>query len=505
MRIAKEYECGKAANRAIGEQTGQQQMATATAVQQTPDRQLTGTRPKTNMANFPLDFYKKHAVSLRKQGKCPWCGGACKGKFCDKKSADLSCSHCNKKGHVKEVCSTLAWEKAGKPEQVKVVREEDEEEKEAAVSVVTLNTISAFFPTPRINAKIKGGRGSFRFRCLPDTGTTRTVSTRNVARAHGLRPVSYNTVKIRASNGNNMACDWTVSISIAYKSFTTCTTALVSPCLSDKILISWQDLVGLAVIHEGFPAQIKVVKATGDQPVDLSDLVRLCNDVFQDGEIKPMKGKPMRSHHEEEVKPTPVLTARQIPVHLRESAAEIVKIMLDSGVIVPVNKPTEWISPTFFEPKPKGGARLVCDLTGINRFVRRPVLPFPSPQQLLQCVGHKAKVFATFGAVQGYHQIPLDYKSSLLNTFKLPSGRYRYTRAPMGLNASSNEWCVRSDAALEGVEGIQKIVDNILIRAEDGQQLRDRVEAVLSNVARAHASAEGVSGERARERGIEQL
>jgi hypothetical protein len=67
-----------------------------------------------------------------------------------------------------------------------------------------------------------------------------------------------------------------------------------------------------------------------------------------------MKGKPMKIHLEGEVKPTRVLTARQIPVHLRESAAEIVKITLDSGVIVPVNEPTEWISPAFFVPKPKG-------------------------------------------------------------------------------------------------------------------------------------------------------
>jgi hypothetical protein len=354
IRIAKEYGRGKAASKAIGEQTGQRPTAAAAAVQQTSDGRSTGARQKTSSAAFPRDFYKKHADDLRKQGKCPWCGGACKGKFCDKKSSDLACSHCNKKGHVKEVCATLAWEKAGKPEQAKVVREEDEEEDEAAISVVTLNTVAAFAPTPRINARIEGGGSSFRFPCLPDTGATRTVIASDVARAHGLRPVSDNKVKIRAANGNNMACEGTVSITIAYKSFSTRTTALVSSCLSDEILIGWQDLVGLAIIHEGFPAQIKVVDAASIQPVDLADLVGRYSDVFQDGEIKPMKGKPMKIHLEGEVKPTRVLTARQIPVHLRESAADIIKITLDSGVIVPVNEPTEWISPAFFVPKPKG-------------------------------------------------------------------------------------------------------------------------------------------------------
>jgi hypothetical protein len=64
------------------------------------------------------------------------------------------------------------------------------------------------------------------------------------------------------------------------------------------VLVGWQDLVGLAVIHEGFPAQIKVVKATSDRPVDLTDLVERFTDVFEDGEIKPMKGKPMKIHLE---------------------------------------------------------------------------------------------------------------------------------------------------------------------------------------------------------------
>jgi hypothetical protein len=266
---------------------GQRPTAAAAAVQQTSDGRSTGARQKTGSAAFPRDFYKKHADNLRKQGKCPWCGGACKGKFCDKKSSDLACTHCNKKGHVKEVCATLAWEKAGKPEQAKVVREEDEEEEEAAVSVVTLNTVAAFAPTPRINARIEGGGSSFRFPCLPDTGATRTVIASDVARAHGLRPVSDDKVKIRAANGNNMACEGTVSITIAYKSFSTRTTALVSSCLSDEILIGWQDLVGLAIIHEGFPAQIKVVGATSDRPVDLADLVERYNDVFRTGRSSP--------------------------------------------------------------------------------------------------------------------------------------------------------------------------------------------------------------------------
>ena len=36
----------------------------------------------------------------------------------------------------------------------------------------------------------------------------------------------------------------------------------------------------------------------------------------------------------------------------------------------------------------------------------------------------------------------------------------------MGLNASSNEWCSRSDVVIEGLPWTRKIVDDILVWAE---------------------------------------
>ena len=82
-----------------------------------------------------------------------------------------------------------------------------------------------------------------------------------------------------------------------------------------------------------------------------------------------------------------------------------------------------------------------------------------------------SKVFCKLDAVIGYYQIPLDEESRKLTTFLLPSGRYRYLRAPMGLSASSDEWCKRSDAALSGILGVHKLVDDILIEGSNYTEL----------------------------------
>ena len=64
--------------------------------------------------------------------------------------------------------------------------------------------------------------------------------------------------------------------------------------------------------------------------------------------------------------------------------------------------------------------------------------------------------------------------------FILPSGRYRYLRIPQGLNASSDEWCHRSDTMVEGFLWSRKIVDDILIWVPDMSTLQLRIEEIFS-------------------------
>ena len=102
--------------------------------------------------------------------------------------------------------------------------------------------------------------------------------------------------------------------------------------------------------------------------------------------------------------------------------------------------------------------RLVTDYTKLNSYVDRPEHPFPSVLDILQSIPSSAQIFAKFNAVNGYFQISLDEESSGLTTFILPLGRYRYVHIPQGLNVSSDEWCRRSDAIVEGLLWARKIV-----------------------------------------------
>ena len=152
--------------------------------------------------------------------------------------------------------------------------------------------------------------------------------------------------------------------------------------------------------------------------------------------------------------PRKCLTARSVPLHWQGPAAAAIETLLKSKVITKEEGPTDWIAPAFFVPKgdpkvkealKKGmvvvtikDLQLVVDYIGLNQHVKRPVHPFPSTKDILQQLPPDGRVFATLDAVQGYHQIALSESASKLTTFLLPSGKFRFLRAPMELNASSD-------------------------------------------------------------------
>jgi hypothetical protein len=115
----------------------------------------------------------------------------------------------------------------------------------------------------------------------------------------------------------------------------------------------------------------------------------------------------------------------------------------------------------------------------LNQYVRRPIHPFPSATDLIRRIDPLSRLFAKIDAIHGYFQIPLEEESSALTTFLIPSGRYAYKAAPMGLAASGDEFCRRTDEAFQDMPWFLKIVDDGLIQAPDEQTLLQRVEAVL--------------------------
>jgi DNA-binding protein Fis len=444
-------------------------------------RKVTTVSTSTKVSGIGLNQSSRGSSS---SAGCPGCGdSSCNDrKTC--RAKDSTCNWCLRKGHWAAVCKGKA---AGKPRAKAQSRAPWKSKPSEAADRAASNASSKACrasacsdglnePTPRLDIVIKNRV----FSALPDTGATRTVVPLKLAQEMLLDVDKAVTANVTTANNQHMECvgSAVVEISTVQPTVTTVTNALVCSDASD-IFIGWKDLISLRRLPRDFPCVVASAASQRAASINLEPIISEFPDVFDDVKVKPMAGPAMHIHLKQDVTPKAVYRPRQIPHHLQEEAQKVLDMTIASGVIVPVSEPTDWISPAFFVPKPDGRARLVTDYTQLNKFVARPVHPFPSPQEIVRSIDSSSKFFAKLDAASGYFQIPLDEESSLLTTFLLPSGKYRYTRAPMGLSSSSDEFCRRSDEAIKGIKGVLKIVDDILVQGSTEEELLSRITQVL--------------------------
>ena len=438
---------------------------------------------------------------------------------CKKDRSAMQCEDCGQDGHNKAGCAARkkAASNKSRPRGRSQARGGGDAQSASpspsrpafrganANSVVCSSQAVADMPTPSFFCEFatlhKSGnrRVEFSCECIPDTGATRSVISTRIVNRHNVRIRPSSTV-LRAADGRQMDVAGEVSLRVTFRGFSTVVDGLVSSDLSADVLMSWHDLAALRVIPEGFPTAVASV-ASGDagthdalNGADQEQLDSLREEmlnrfptVFSDqlDSSKVISGGKMRIELDpvkvKEVKPMHAYTARQVPIHLKEAADELIARLIKDGIIERVTKPTTWVSHAHIVGKPGGGARLTADLKQLNKCVKRPVHPFMSTKDILQNLDATSKVYAKYDATSGYHQVELDEESRDLTTFLLPSGRYRYARMPMGLVSSGDVWCQRSDQAFEGHRGTLKIVDDGITGGRDIAELRERLVKVFES------------------------
>ena len=123
---------------------------------------------------------------------------------------------------------------------------------------------------------------------------------------------------------------------------------------------------------------------------------------------------------------------------------------------------------------PKKGTpdiRLCIDFSKLNKFVKRPINPQPTPWETVRNLPRGTTHFAVFDALKGYHQIELDPRSRDLTAFMTPFGRYRSCRVPFGISSAGDVFTLQygnaTDAATEG----KRATEDTLIRGHTTAEL----------------------------------
>ena len=351
---------------------------------------------------------------------------------------------------------------------------------------------------PEVCAEIINDDGELQHgTSILDTGADASVISSNLLEQWGWEVSTTKCKPMYSVTGHKMDMAGQINVAIRVRSTVEPVELTFNVCRDthDEIIVGFTDLKKVKVLPKNWPhsekemsdfvdekeAIVRVMKS--DTQLLTAALIKEYADVIKDEiDEKPCTTKEteIKFRDDIEIKPRKTSIARRIPVHFEDPAGKLIDNLVKNGIIKKVEGHTDWISPAFFVPKSNNvDVRLVTDYKYINQFIKRPVHPFPSAKEIAERVKPTSKYFACLDAVKGYYQLPLSEESSFKTCFIIPSGKYRYLRNPMGLNISGDEWNEYSDKAVEGIEGVDKIVDDILIQGATEQEVMEKTRQVL--------------------------
>ncbi|XP_028394385.1 uncharacterized protein K02A2.6-like [Dendronephthya gigantea] len=157
-----------------------------------------------------------------------------------------------------------------------------------------------------------------------------------------------------------------------------------------------------------------------------------------------------------------VMPPRRVPIAVKPKLKEELDRLEALNVLVKEEKPTAWVSGFVASAKPNGKVRVCIDPQHLNTALKRRHYPLPVVEEILPELD-KAKFFTKADLKDGYLQIQLDEDSSKLTTFQTTWGRSRWLRMPYGICPASECFQQKLDQCLEGLPGVYKIADDLLI------------------------------------------
>ena len=223
--------------------------------------------------------------------------------------------------------------------------------------------------------------------------------------------------------------------------------AISTPAIDEDMLISFKDLETLTRIPIGFPNTVVEQCKCFEKARVVATTTKSLKEEFQDiisDELnpKPMNCTPMKIELVAGATPSKNMYTKRVPLPFEREAEKVFQDLIDKGVITRVHGPQALnLVPPGILPaqtrREKGPAGY--GLHGHQQVRQTPSTPLPSGQGHPTGNSHQCKDLRK--ARRRARLLPARLRRRIFAPYTslLPQGRFRYTRAPTGLNASSDE------------------------------------------------------------------
>ena len=113
-------------------------------------------------------------------------------------------------------------------------------------------------------------------------------------------------------------------------------------------------------------------------------------------------------------------------------------------------------------PKKNGTLRICLDPKDLNCHIQREHYQLPTIEDIATRLD-KAKLFTVLDVRSGFWHVQLDTPSSMLTTFHIPFGRYRWLRMLFGISSAPEVFQRRMHKLIEGLEGVEVVADDFVV------------------------------------------
>ena len=387
---------------------------------------------------------------------CGRCGGRHPRQQCPAIGAE--CHKCGLKNHFSRMCRTKVNSK--RPATIQAVHNIDEEssdEDAANLYVCTINKTKTNQDEEwRATLILNDKSVSFKL----DTGAECNVISKEVYNSVSKHPPQKTRTKLVAFGGHKL-----------------------NPCGKAHLLSEYKGRYRVLefMIVDGSVQNVLGKKSCSElKLVKRVDAIERCitddyADVFRG--LGCVKGITHHIKLDENAKPV-VHPPRRVPVTLRSRVKDELDRMEVLGVAERVHEPSDWVNSMVTVIKPNGKLRICIDPRDLNKAIKREHFPTKTVEEVVARMPN-AKVFSVLDASSGFWQIELDQESSKLCTFNTPFGRYRFKRLPFGLCSAQDVFQDVMSEIFSGIEGVEVIVDDLLIWGKNQQQHDERLKQVL--------------------------
>ncbi|CAC5369011.1 unnamed protein product [Mytilus coruscus] len=203
-------------------------------------------------------------------------------------------------------------------------------------------------------------------------------------------------------------------------------------------------------------------------------------DIFHG--LGKLKDTQVKIHIDNTVKPI-VQPHRRIPFHVRKQVEAELERLERLDIIERVHGPTPWVSPIVVAPKPKspGEIRICVDMRLPNQAIQRERHITPTIDDLIVDL-NGAKVFSKMDLLNGYHQLELTQESRNITTFTTHVGLRRYKRLSFGVTSAAEIFQNTLSTALEGLDGVRNISDDIIVFGASQDEHDTRLAALFQRI-----------------------